>query len=97
MSALKINLMPVGPIKVLDTIFIYSRGIPYAKEADLKPRGQSISEWKPMTVSIGHQFAPSSVMTGLAMGPLTKGHSQSENCLHPSRTAPKDAFKAVMV
>lgn len=93
--------LPAGAIKALklDNNLVHARGIPYAK-ANRFEAPQPADQWTVARdctdrASICPQL-PSRLES--VMGPLTKGHSQSESCLHLSVTAPNDATSApVMV
>lgn len=93
--------LPVGPIKanIVDDSLVHARGIPYAKAQRFEtPQPTEIwietldcTERAPICPQL-----PSRLES--VMGPLTKGHSLSEDCLRVSIVGPRDVTNApVMV
>ncbi|KAJ5167245.1 uncharacterized protein N7482_006026 [Penicillium canariense] len=93
--------LPAGPIKanLVDSNLVHARGIPYAR-AQRFEKPQPAGSWTEALdctkrAPICPQL-PSRLES--AMGPLTTGHSLSEDCLRISIITPKDAKNApVMV
>lgn len=93
--------LPVGPIKaiIVDDSFIHARGIPYAK-AQRFEKPQPTETWTEALDCTGRAPICPQLPSRLesVMGPLTKGHSLSEDCLRVSIIAPRDVTNApVMV
>ncbi|KAJ5359364.1 uncharacterized protein N7496_011777 [Penicillium cataractarum] len=93
--------LPGGPVKanLVEDSLIHARGVPYAQAERFKTP-QPTKNWTAALdcterAPICPQL-PSRLES--VMGPLTKGHSLSEDCLHVSIIAPKDVANApVMV
>ena len=101
MSDTTIIQSPSGPVKaaVLSNNLIHARGIPYAKAQRFEPPKPAESWTDPRDCTERAPLCPQlPSRLESVMGPLTKGHELSEDCLHVSITAPKDATNApVMV
>lgn len=92
--------LPAGPIKanVVENSLIHARGIPYARAKRFQTP-QPTRKWTEILDCTDRAPICPQLPSRLesVMGPLTKGHNLSEDCLRVSVIAPKDVTNATVI